>query len=145
MISIPIHSGQTGNELRLHPLNPTQHWSGWRPWGCPTPPWGPRRSTCLDLPWDLVLRRLSCLSLLRDPSEQDPRKSTCLALPRDLVPGRLSCLNLLRDPPVQGSQEVDMPHSAQGPNSQEADMPRSAWGFDLQEVVLPQPAWGSAP
>ena len=101
MISIPIHSGQTGNELRLHPLNPTQHWSGWRPWGCPTPPWGPRRSTCLDLPWDLVLRRLSCLSLLRDPPAQGARRLTCLDLPRDPIFGRPTCLNLPRDP-IQG-------------------------------------------
>ena len=97
MISIPIHSGQTGNELRLHPLNPTQHWSGWRPWGCPTPPWGPRRSTCLDLPWDLVLRRLSCLSLLRDPPAQGARRLTCLDLPRDPIFGRPICLNLPGD------------------------------------------------
>ena len=97
MISIPIHSGQTGNELRLHPLNPTQHWSGWRPWGCPTPPWGPRRSTCLDLPWDLVLRRLSCLSLLRDPPAQGARRLTCLDLPRDPIFGRPTCLNLPGD------------------------------------------------
>ena len=97
MISIPIHSGQTGNESRLHPLNPTQHWSGWRPWGCPTPPWGPRRSTCLDLPWDLVLRRLSCLSLLRDPPAQGARRLTCLDLPRDPIFGRPTCLNLPGD------------------------------------------------
>ena len=25
IISIPIHGGQTSNELRLQPLNPTQH------------------------------------------------------------------------------------------------------------------------
>ena len=37
MISIPICGEQTGNELKLQPLNPTQHWSHWRPWGCPTP------------------------------------------------------------------------------------------------------------
>ena len=30
-------------------------------------PKGPRRSTCLDLPRDLVLERLSYLNLLRDP------------------------------------------------------------------------------
>ena len=52
-------------------------------------------------------------------------------LPKDLVLRRLSHLNLLGDPPVQGSQEVDMPRSAQE--------------FDLQEAVTPQPAWGSAP
>ena len=104
MISIPIHSGQTGNELRLHPLNPTQHWSGWRPWGCPTPAWVPRRSTCLDLPRDLVLRRLSStsagsgsLSLLRDPPAQGARRLTCLYLPRDPIFGKPTCLDLPGD------------------------------------------------
>ena len=62
-------------------------------------------------------------------------------LPRDLVPGRLSHFNFLRDPPVLGSQEVDMPWPAQGPNSWEVDMPRPALGFNLQEAVMPQPAW----
>ena len=47
IISIPIHGGQTSNELRLQPLNPTQHWSHWRPWGCPTPV---QRSQEVDLP-----------------------------------------------------------------------------------------------
>ena len=74
-----------------------------------------------------------------------PRRPTCLDLPRDLVLGRLSCLNLLGNPSDQGSQEVNMPQPAQGPNSQEADMPRPAQGFNLQEAVTPQPAWGSAP
>ena len=37
MVSIPIRGGQTSNELRLQPLNPTQHWTRWRPWGHPTP------------------------------------------------------------------------------------------------------------
>ena len=104
MISSPIHSGQTGNELRLHPLNPTQHWSGWRPWGCPAPAWGPRRSTCLDLPMDLVLGSLSStsagsgsLGLLRDPPAQGARRLTCLYLPRDPIFGKPTCLDLPRD------------------------------------------------
>ena len=42
----------------------------------------------------------------------------------DLVPGSLSCLNLLRDLLVQGSQEVNMPQPAQGPNSLEGNMPQ---------------------
>ena len=73
-----------------------------------------------------------------------PRRSTCLDLPRNLVLGSLSRLNLLGDLPVQGSQEVDMPRPAQGPNSQKANLPRPAQGFDLQEAVTPRPAWGSA-
>ena len=63
MISIPICSGQTSNELRLQPLNPTQHWSQWRPWGHPTPA---RGSQEVNLPQHLIPRRLSHLSLLRD-------------------------------------------------------------------------------
>ena len=142
MVSIPIWVGQTSNELRLQPFNPTQHWSCWRPWRHTTPAWGgPRRSTCLSLPRDLVLGRLSHLSLLGDPPAWGPRKSTCLNLPRNLVLGRLSCFNLLGDPPVQ---EVNMPRPAQGPNSREADLPQLAWGFSLQETVMPQPACGSA-
>ena len=31
---------------------------------------GPRRSICLDLPRDLVLKKLSCLNLLGDPPVQ---------------------------------------------------------------------------
>ena len=74
-----------------------------------------------------------------------PRRSTCFNLLRDLVLGRLPHLNPPRDPTVQGSQEVDMPQSAQGPNSQEANLPRPTWGFDFQEAIMPQPACGSAP
>ena len=111
-------------------------------WGCPTPAWDPRRSTCLDLPRDLVPGRLSHLNLLRDPPVQGSQE---VDLPRNQVLGRLSHLNLLRNLPVQGSQEVDMPPPAQGPNSQEADLPQPAQGFDLQEGVMPQSAWGSAP
>ena len=112
MVSIPICSGQTGNELRFQPLNPTQRYSHWRSWGCPTPAWGPRRLACLDLLRNLVPGRLSCLSLPRDPPAQGPRRLTCLYLPRDLVPGRLSCLSLLRDPPAQGPRRstcLDLP------------------------------------
>ena len=39
-----------------------------------------------------------------------PRGLACFDLPRNLVLKRLSCLNLLRQLPVQGSQEVNMPH-----------------------------------
>ena len=73
------------------------------------------------------------------------RRSTYLELPRDLVLRSLSWLNLLGDTPVQGSQEIDMPQPAQGPNSQEADLPQPAQGFNLQDVCMPQPVWGSAP
>ena len=66
MISIPICSEQTGNELKYNPLilpstghtgdlgDAQLHFGG------------PRRSTCLDLPRDPVLKRLSSLNLLGD-------------------------------------------------------------------------------
>ena len=114
-----------GREIlcNIQPPNPTQHWSCWRPWGCPnsspgvpgghhtltclgislrkvvTPqpvrgsfsPRGPRRSSCLDLPRDPILRRLSCLNL---PVDSISRRLSCLSLPGDLHP----------DPGTPGSQ-----------------------------------------
>ena len=53
-------SDQTG-------LNPTQYWSCWRSCGAQLQYGDPRRSTCLDLPRDLVLKKLSHLKLLGDP------------------------------------------------------------------------------
>ena len=50
-------------------------------------------------------------------------------------------LEILGNPSYNlGSQDIDLPLPAQGPNSREANLPRSSWGFDLQEVVMPQPA-----
>ena len=57
---------------------------------------GPRRSSRLDLPRDLVLDRLSCLNQLGDPVVPGgPRRSTGLDLPRDLVLEKLSRLTCL--------------------------------------------------
>ena len=59
-----------GREIlyNIQPPNPTQYWSHWRSWGCPnSSPGGPRRSSRLDLPRNLVLERLSHLNLLWDP------------------------------------------------------------------------------
>ena len=119
MASIPIHGGQTSNELQ--PLNSTQHWSCWRLWGCPNSSpgvpeghhaltclvirslkgchafWGsssskgPRRSSRLDLPRCSILRRPSHLDLPRDSIS---RRRSRLGLPRDLHP----------DPGMPGSQ-----------------------------------------
>ena len=52
---------------------------------------GPRRSTCLDLPRDLVLKRLSRLDLPRDPILGRPM---CLDLPGDSISRKLSRLSL---------------------------------------------------
>ena len=60
-------------------------------------PGGPRRSTCLVLPRDLVLKRLSCLNLIGDPPLQGPRMSTRLDLPRDPILRRSTCFDLLGD------------------------------------------------
>ena len=110
MVSIPISGGQTSNELRLQPLNPTQHWSPWRSWGCPTPTWSPSSSTYLDLPRDLVLRRLSHLNLLRNPPVQGSQE---VKMPQPAL--------------GPNSQEADM-QPAQGFNLQEAITPQPAWG-----------------
>ena len=107
MISIPICSKQTGNELKLQPLNPTQHWSHWRPWDCPTPV---RGSQEVDLPRDLVLERLSCLNLLGDLPVQESQE---VITPR----------------PAQGtnSQAADLPRPAQGFELQEEVTPQLPW------------------
>ena len=46
-VSIPIRGGQISNKFRLQSLNPTQHWSCWRPWGHPTQVQGSQK---VDLP-----------------------------------------------------------------------------------------------
>ena len=72
---------------------------------------GPRRSTCLDLPRDLVLKSLLCLNLLGDPPVQETQE-------------------VIMPQPAQGpnSQEADLPQPAQGFDLQEAVMPQLAWG-----------------
>ena len=55
----------------------------------------------------------------------------------DLVPGRLSHFNMLRDLPVHGSQEVNMPRPAQGPNSQKSNLPRDLISRRLSCLRLP--------
>ena len=55
---------------------------------------GPRRSTCLDLPRDLVLKTLPHLDLPRDPILGSP---SCLELPGDSISRRLSHLSLPGD------------------------------------------------
>ena len=80
----------------------------------------PRRSTCLDMPRDLVLESLSCLNLFRDPSVQGSQE-----------------VNMLR--PTQGpnSWEADLPRPAWGFDVQEAVMTQPAWG----STPFPRDAW----
>ena len=112
MISIPICGEETGNELKLQPLNFTQHWSHWRPWGCSTPVWGVlggqpsltclgiwtlkgcHTSTCLGIHQFRGRRRSSRLNLPRNPIFWRP---TCLNLPRGSISRRLSHLSLSGD------------------------------------------------
>ena len=119
MISIPICGEQTGNELKLQPLNPTQHWSHWRPWGGITPVQGSQEVE-IDLPRDLVFKMLSCLNFSQGPNSSgvpggrhtltcpgtqflgDQHASTCLKEAVDLlkeasVSRRLSHISLPGD------------------------------------------------
>ena len=79
--------------------------------GTPVPTgWGPRRSTCLDLPRDLALGRLSSLHLLWNPPVCGSQE---VSLPH----------------PAKGpnSREANMPQPAQGFNLQKAVMPQPSW------------------
>ena len=122
MIPITICDEQTGNELTLQPLilpntghtgdlGDAQLQSG-----------GLRGSTCLDLPRDLVLKKLSCLNLLGDP----PVKGS-----QEVITSR----------PAQGlsSLDADLPQPAQRLDLQEAVMPQLSWG----SVPWPRNAWFS--
>ena len=108
MISIHICSEQAHNELKLQPLNPTQHWSFWTLWVCRTPVQG---SQAVDLPRPVVLEMLPCLNLLRDPPVQGSYE---VDMPR----------------PAQrpNSQEANMPRPAQGFDLQKAVTPQLARG-----------------
>ena len=72
---------------------------------------GPRRSTCLDLPRDLVLKRLSHLNLLSNPSVQGSQEFTT---PRSF-----------KGP---NSWEADLPQPAWEFDLQETVTPQPAWG-----------------
>ena len=106
-----------GREIlyNIQPLNPTQHWSCWRPWGCPNSslgvPGGQPDLTFLGI-WSLKGCHTSTFSRIHQS---------------------------------QRSQEVVTPRSAQGPNSCVVVTPRPAQEFNLQEAVTFQLAWGSAP
>ena len=113
MISIAIHSGQTTNELRLQPLilPSTDHTGNLG--DSQVQSWGPRRLTCLNLPRDLVVGRLSHLNLLGDLPVQGSQE-----------------IDTRR--PVQGpnSWEADMSQPAQEFGLPVVVMPQTAWGSE---------------
>ena len=97
MISIPTCGGQTGNELKLQPLNPSQYWSHWRPWmpnSSPGVPGGRPALTCLGIWSSKGCHASACQGIWKSKS---PRRSTCLHLPRDPILGRPTCLDLPGD------------------------------------------------
>ena len=85
MIFIPIHSGQTNNDLRLQPLNPTQYWSHWRPRGCPTPssgvPGGRPALTCLGSGPQNVVTPQPAQGFASPEVPGSQHASTCLGIP----------------------------------------------------------------
>ena len=97
--------------VKITTLNPTQHWSHWKPWESQVQSWGPRRLTCLNCLgiWSLKgchtsthlaiwqsrgLRRVTHFDLSRDPVLGRP---TWLNLTGDSISQTLSCLNLPGD------------------------------------------------
>ena len=97
MIFIPICGEQIGNELKLQPLNPTQHWSHWRHWGHPTAARGSQEvdpaSTCLGI-WSSKGHVSTCSGICQSGG---PRRWSHLGLPKDPILRRPTCLNLLGD------------------------------------------------
>ena len=88
----------------------------------PRGPRGPRRSSHLDLPRDLVLESLSRLNLLGDlPVPRGTRRSSHLDLPRDSILGRLSCLDLPGDSISRRLSRLSLP----GDLHPDPDMPGS--------------------
>ena len=111
MVSIPACGEKAGNELKLQPLilPSTGHTGDLGDTQLQSR--GPRRSTFLDLPRDLVLERLSHLNLLGDPPVQGSQE---VVMPQ----------------PAQGpnSWEADLPRPAWGFDLHEAVKPQPAWG-----------------
>ena len=106
MVSIPIHSGQTSRvKIQFSSVQLLSRVPLILPSTGHTGDLGdaqlqskvPRKSTCLDLPRDLVLGRLSCLNLLGDPPVQGSQEVDMPRLPRPPILGRPTCLNLLGD------------------------------------------------
>ena len=97
--------------VKITTLNPTQHWSCWKPWGIPSPVLGSQEVDLPQLPRDLVLGRLSHLNLLGDLTVQRSQESD--------TPW-----------PVQGpsSWEADMTQPDRGFYLPDVVMPQPSWG-----------------
>ena len=127
LLSIPICSGQTSEELRLQPLNPAQHWSHWRPWEHPNPaqrsqevnlpppasgsgplevvtPQPAEGSTSPGIPGDRSA--LTCLGIWFFEGCQ---ASTCSGIHQSRGPRRSVCLNLPRDPILRRLTCLNLP------------------------------------
>ena len=109
MVSIPICGEQTGNELKLQSLILPSTGHARDLGDAQFQSRGPRRSTCLDLPRDLVLKRLSHLNLPGDLPVQGSQE-------------------VITPQPAQGpnSWAADLPRPAWGFNLHEAVTPQPA-------------------
>ena len=111
MVSIPICSEQTGNELKLQSLTLPSTGHAGDLGDTQLQPRGPMRSTCLNLPRDLVLEKLSHVNLLGDLPVQGSQK--------------VITTQPAKEP---NSWEADLPRPAWGFNLHEAVTPQPAWG-----------------
>ena len=127
MVSIPIGSEQTSNELRLQPLNPTQYLSCWRPLGMPNSGLGNLgggpASTCLGIQYPGGCHTSTCsgicqfevpggrpsLTCLEIWSLGGCQASTCSGICQSSGPRRSTCLDLLRDPLLGRLTCLDLP------------------------------------
>ena len=93
IISAPICSEQTGNELKLHPTLVTLETLG-MPNSSLGVPGGRPALTCLGIWSSKGCHASTCLEICQS---RGPRRSSRLDLPRDLILGRPTCLNLPGD------------------------------------------------
>ena len=113
--------------MSYKPLNSTQQWSCWRPWGCPNSslgvPGGHHALTCLGIWSSKGCHASTCSGIWQSGG---PRKSVYLDLPRDLIlrdchastclgihqfrgSRRSTCLDLPRDPILRRLTCLDKP------------------------------------
>ena len=111
MVSIPICSEQTGNELKLQSLTLPSTGHAGDLGDTQLQPGDPWRLTCLDLSRDLVLRRLTCLILLGDLPVQGSQE---VKMPQPA-----------QGPNSREATSLDLPG---GFDLQEDDLPQPTWG-----------------